>query len=64
MTLEKWTTTSNSEISRLQGEAKVLRALLTQALDVLQTIAPESAPEDEALDQLTTDITHALITKG
>ncbi len=64
MTLEKWATTANSEISRLTGEAKVLRALLTQALDVLHTIVPESAPEDEMLDQLTTDITHALLSKG
>ena len=47
-------------ITRLQGENKVLRDLLTLALDVLQTIVPESAAEDESLDDLTTAITEAL----
>ena len=52
--------TLNSDTARLKGEAKVLRDLLALALDVLHTIAPESAPEDEALDALTTSITAAL----
>ena len=38
--------TLNSDTARLKGEAKVLRDLLALALDVLHTIAPESAPAD------------------
>jgi hypothetical protein len=53
-------TEDGDTITRLQGEAKVLRDLLALALDVLHTIAPESASEDEALDELTTAITVAL----
>ena len=48
------------QIDTLKGEAKVLRDLLALALDVLHTIAPESAAEDESLDALTTSITAAL----
>jgi len=49
-----------ADTARLKGEAKVLRDLLALALDVLHTIAPESAAEDESLDELTTAITAAL----
>ena len=52
--------TLNADTARLKGEAKVLRDLLALALDVLHTIAPESAAEDESLDELTTAITVAL----
>lgn len=48
------------QINTLKGEAKVLRDLLALALDVLHTITPESAAEDESLDELTTAITAAL----
>jgi len=53
-------TEDGDTITRLKGEAKVLRDLLALALDVLQTIVPESAAEDESLDALTTSITVAL----
>lgn len=53
-------TEDGDTITRLQGEAKVLRDLLALALDVLHTIAPESAAEDESLDALTTSIAAAL----
>ena len=52
--------TLNADTARLKGEAKVLRDLLALALDVLHTITPESAAEDESLDELTTAITAAL----
>lgn len=48
------------QIDTLKGEAKVLRDLLALSLDVLHTIVPESAAEDESLDELTTAITAAL----
>lgn len=48
------------QIDTLEGEAKVLRDLLALSLDVLHTIVPESAAEDESLDELTTAITAAL----
>lgn len=50
----------NADTARLKGEAKVLRDLLALAMDVLHTITPESAAEDESLDELTTAITAAL----
>lgn len=49
-----------ADTARLKGEAKVLRDLLALSLDVLHTIVPESAAEDESLDELTTAITAAL----
>ena len=43
-------------ITRLQGEAKVMVGLLTEAVAVLQTIEPECATEDESLTRLRIDI--------
>lgn len=40
-------------ITRLQGEAKVMLILLALALDVLDTIDPDSATEHELLEELT-----------
>ena len=40
-------------ITRLQGEAKVMLTLLAKALEVLDTIDPDSATEHESLEELT-----------
>ena len=47
-------------IATLQGEAHVLRYLLTKALDVLETIEADCAAEYEELDALKDQITAAL----
>ena len=40
-------------ITRLQGEASVMRLLLSKALDALYTIDPDCATEHETLEELT-----------
>lgn len=47
-------------IATLQGEAHVLRYLLTKALEVLETIEADCAAEYEELDALKDQITAAL----
>ncbi len=47
-------------IATLQGEAHVLRYLLTKALEVLQTVDADCAAEYEALDALKDQIGAAL----
>ena len=49
-----------STITRLQGEAHVLRYLLTKALEVLETIEADCAAEYEELDALKDQIEAAL----
>ena len=43
-------------ITRLQGEARVMLDLLSEAVAVLDTIEPECAPESESLDRLKYEI--------
>lgn len=45
--------TDTETITRLQGEACVMRLLLSKALDVLYTIDPDCATEHETLEELT-----------
>ena len=47
-------------ITRLQGEAQVLRHLLDKALDVLETVDTDCAAEYEELDALKDQIEAAL----
>lgn len=51
-----------AEIDRLKGEAQVMARLLAAALEVLQTIEPESAPEDEQLALLRGKMWSVLLT--
>ncbi len=49
-------TEADETIARLHGEARVMVGLLTEAVEVLQTIEPECAAEDESLQRLRGDI--------
>jgi len=52
--------TETDTITRLQGEAKVLRELLNQAADILATIDPDDADEGDRLETLIDQIEAAL----
>jgi len=42
----------HQQVTRLQGEAKVLRDLLNQAVDILETIDPDDADTGDQLETL------------
>jgi len=51
------------DITRLQGEARVMLDLLSEALGILDTIEPESSTEAEYLDAIKDAIRAVLVAK-
>jgi len=51
-------------ITRLQGEARVMLDLLSEALGIIDTIEPESATESEYMDAIKTEIKAVLVAKA
>lgn len=54
----------HAQVTRLQGEARVMLDLLSEALGVIDTIEPECATEQELLDALKDNILAVLGAKG
>jgi len=55
---------ANDTITRLQGEARVMLDLLSEALGIIDTIELESATESEYMDAIKTEIKEVLVAKA
>ena len=55
---------ANDTITRLQGEARVMLDLLSEALGIIDTIELESATESEYMDAIKTEIKAVLVAKA
>lgn len=57
-------TEADDTITRLEGEARVMLSLLSDALGIIETIEPECSTEQELLDATKAEIKAVLVAKS